>query len=179
MTASLGKGLDIGGIATDLLAGIEEHFAASEVELPEARFVTAGNPQLVAWDCDQLVVGVAGIGYGWAADKASLSPKDASQLSAVGLRHVIFSVQLVRCIPSSGTGRTRSIPSPESLHEAGMKFVRDAGLLSQALHTAVGKLSAALKNTGLAEAGAISTLGPEGQYAAVDGSVMVTAGNLL
>ena len=180
MTDSLGKGLDLAQLAVDFLAAVESHFASADVDLPERRIVVAGNPALVAWDCDQLTVGLSGIGWGQAPDLAATSVKPGAQISAVGLRHAILSVQLVRCTPSAGTGRGNVTPNADQIHEAGLAFFKDAGLLSQAVMRYTSRLRQQVdKNSGMIQAGAVQPLGPEGKYHANECSIAITAGNLL
>lgn len=179
MTGSLGKGIAVASIAETLLAVMEEHFAAAAVALPERRYVVAGDPLSIAWDCEQLVVGMTGIGWGQAEDRSSLSGKVAAQTSVVAVRHVIFSIQLVRCTPSKGSGRTNALPEVADMHAAGLAYMRDAGLISQALVTACARLRAGLDLDGMALPGAVNPLGPDGGFHAVDASIAITSGNLV
>lgn len=179
MTDSLGKGLDLAELAVDFMGAIEAHYASADVDLPERRVLVAGNPALVAWDCEQLTVGLSGIGWGHAPDLSATSPKPGQHMSVVGLRHAILSVQLVRCTPSSGTGRGNVIPNADQIHEAGLAFFKDAGLISQAVLRYTSRVRQMVdKESGLVQAGAVQPLGPEGKYHAVECSIAITAGNL-
>lgn len=179
MTSSLGARINVAELAQKTLDGVVAHFAAADIELPDRRYVAPGNPQLVAWDCEQLVVALTGIGWGAAPDAATGSVKPGTQASALGIRHAVFSVQLVRCTPVSKDNRT-PWPPPEEIHASGLRFMQDAGRLSQALVTVVAELrqSIAQDRSGLVEAGVLTSLGPEGGYHGLEATLAITSGLL-
>jgi hypothetical protein len=176
VSSSLGKGIRVGDLAQKVLDGVVAHFLAADVALPDRRYVAPGNPQLIAWDCEQLVVALTGIGWGSAPDAATGSVKPAAQMSVQGVRHAVFSIQLVRCTPVSKDTRT-PWPPAEEIQAAGVAFMRDAGLLSQALVTLVAELRQGLApdRSGLVEAGALSSLGPEGAHHGMEATLAVTS----
>lgn len=176
---SLGRGLTLDVIAETVLGIVVAHFDAAGVDLPERRYVAAGDPSAIAWDCDQLCVALRGIGWGPAEDSAPSSPQVGAGLSAMGVRHAVLSIQLVRCTPSSGE-RGTGIPSAEVVHAAGLQFARDGGLLSQALVTACSRTGGLVGPGGAAtvQAGALTPLGPEGGKHAWDAALAITAMDL-
>lgn len=178
MTSSVGKGLTIPDLAESFLLGVQQHFAAANVALPARQYVAAGLPANIAWDCEQLVVALTGIGWGQAEDVVQLSPQINAQASVAAVRHAVFSVQLVRCTPAKGPHG--ALPTVDQIHENGLAFFRDAGLLSQALVTACTRVAAmlGLQNTGNVQPGAVEPLGPTGGLVALDASVAITAGAL-
>lgn len=178
MTAATGQRIYVAELALKVLKTVEEHFAAAGVELPGRRYLAAGNPALVAWDCEQLVVGLSGVGWGQAPDAAPLSIKPAAHMSVAGVRHAVFSIQLVRCTPTVSDEQaemSQPYPDAEQIHAAGVDFMRDAGLISQAMVEMVSRLQQGLDRSGIAQAGVVNTLGPEGGYHAVEATLAITS----
>lgn len=180
---AFGKGLDVATTATDLLAHVVASFAAAAPgtvkELPTRRAVLAGDPRQVAWDCEQLTVCLEGIGVGQAVDAsaAAPSPRMGSPISATALRHAVFAVSLVRCTPAPGNDG--SPPSDTALNEAGLVYMRDCGMLSQALVTFVGILRDKLPDTGSVQVGAVTPYGPAGGYHSADVALAITVPELV
>jgi hypothetical protein len=178
MTGPSGDRIYVAELALKVLATVEEHFAAGGIALPDRRYVAAGNPSLVAWDCEQLVVGLSGIGWGAAPDAAPISVKPAAHMSVAGVRHAVFSIQLVRCTPAVSDVAAESgqpYPEAEEIHAAGIAFIKDAGLISQALVEMVSRLGQGLDRSGIAQAGVVNTLGPEGGHHAVEATLAITS----
>jgi hypothetical protein len=169
-----GLGLDVGSVARTILDGLVSHYAAADgIDLPERRFIAPGQPELVAWDCPCAIVTCSGIGLGPAPGVGGLPQRTGNPISAAGLRHVIFAVQIVRQVPES-TGGGLKPPPVERLTAAGLLIMRDAGLLSQALvdiATAVDRQVV----QGIISPGAVNTVGPEGGFAGNQASLAVTA----
>lgn len=176
MTTSLGKRIYVAELAQKVLDGVVAHFDAVPRELPDRRYVAPGNPQLIAWDCEQLVVALTGVGWGASPEAAAGSVKPGTQMSVQGVRHAVFSIQLVRCTPVSKDTRT-PWPPPEEIQAAGVAFMKDAGVLSQALVTLVAELrqSLALDRSGSVEAGALTSLGPEGGHHGMEATLAITS----
>ena len=132
--STIGRGIAVRQLALDIQHAIEAHWIPSAAEpLPARRYVAAGDPGSQAWDCEQLVISLAGIGFGPAQDSAPPStPRAGTPASVLSIRHAVFDIALVRCIPGP-TGRTATPPSVETLNEAGERYMVDAGMLSQAL----------------------------------------------
>jgi len=173
-------GLTIRAMAESILAAVQEHYAATSpaVALPDRQYLAPGAPDQIAWDCEQLVVSVAGIGWGQAPSAGqSPSPKIGAQVSVTAMRHVIFDVSLVRCTPSDGDAIT-GIPEASAIHAAGQAFMTDMGLLSQALVVACASVRAGLDRAALVEPGAVNPAGPSGGYHGMSAQIAVTAGTL-
>ncbi|GAA0897714.1 hypothetical protein [Pseudonocardia zijingensis] len=183
--AADGLGLAVADIARTILDGIIDHFdavnaacaAADRVALPRRRVIAPGNPRLIAWDCEQLVVTMSGIGIGTAPGEGGLPASRGNPISATGMRHAVFAVQIVRCVPESSDGT--SPPPDDVLTNAGLVFMREAGLLSQALVNICTKVKDGLPGGSRVTPGAVETLGPEGAFAANEGSLAVTVGQLV
>jgi hypothetical protein len=175
-----GQGLDVAGIAQTILNGIVEHYAdvALDVALPGRQIIGAGNPRLVAWDCEQVVVTLSGIGNGAAPGTGDQPRGVGSQISSMGLRHAIYAVQIVRCHPESPDGTTP--PDAAEVTAAGLISMRDAGLLSQALVAVATKIGAGgLPPGSRVQPGAVETLGPEGGFSGIEGALALTTGALV
>lgn len=180
MTSSLGKRLNTVELAESFYQGVVDHFEAAGVALPTRQYIAAGDPNQVAWDCEQFVVSLGGIGWGPAPDVNVLSPQLNAQASAVSLRHIVITFQIVRCTP--GPGARGQAPDPAAIHANGIQSFRDAGLLSQALVTACTRVRTVLgvpANSGLVQSGAVDPAGPEGQYVGVTSTVAITAAELM
>lgn len=178
MTGPSGERIYVAELALKVLKTVEEHFTAADTLLPDRRYLAPGNPSLVAWDCEQLVVGLSGVGWGAAPDAAPISVKPSAQMSAVGVRHAVFSIQLVRCTPTVSDQEAEMnepYPEAEKIHAAGIQFMRDAGLISQALVEMVSRLNQGLDRSGIAQAGVVNTLGPEGGHHAVEATLAITS----
>jgi hypothetical protein len=174
-----GQGLDVASIASKVLDAVVAHLeAAPGVNVPQRRIIAPGNPRLIAWDAEQIVVALSGIGVGQAPGQGGGSQRIGNPVSSRGMRHAVLAVQLVRCVPESADGATP--PPASAVTDAGLALMRDAGLLSQALVEACTKLGGvdALGPGGSSRPGAVEVLGPDGGMAAVEGSIEITAGTL-
>lgn len=179
---SLGKGLDIAGVAQDLLDHVIRHWEratpGTAVPLPERRLVAPGDPRTIAWDCEQLTISLEGIGFGPAVDiSASPSPRAGISLSVNSLRHAVLTVSVVRCTPQGGEDGTP--PSMGALHAAGLTYLRDCGLLSQAVVTFAGIMRAELDDTESVQCGAVTPFGPSGGFHSADCAMAITTPTLV
>lgn len=176
--AATGLGLAVANIAQQILDGVVDHFdAAAGVTLPGRRVIAPGNPRLVAWDnCEQVVVTMSGIGIGSAPGENAGVRSSGNPISAMGVRHAVYAIQITRCNPESKDGRRP--PADDTLTEAGLGVMRDAGLLSQALVDVCSKVVDGLPKGSRVSPGAVEMLGPEGGFVAIEGSVAVTVGIL-
>jgi hypothetical protein len=174
---AIGQGLAVGDIACTILNAVVSHYsAASGIALPDRRIIAPGEPRSIAWDCEQCVITLSGLGLGAAPTQGATAQRTSNPVSATGLRHAVFATQIVRCVPESQDGTVP--PDVDEVNTAGLLLMRDAGLLSQALVEACSTLAAGLGRHGSAQPGAVEMLGPEGGMAAVEGSIAVTVGTL-
>lgn len=176
--AAPGLGLAVAPIARTILDAVIAHYnAAAGVTLPARRVIAGGNPRLVAWDaCEQVVVTLSGIGLGGAPGEGGQPRGAGNPVSAMGVRHAVFAVQITRHNPESHDGTTP--PPDDKLTAAALAIMRDAGLLSQALVEVCTAVSATLPGGSRVQPGAVEMLGPQGGFVAVEGSLAVTAGLL-
>lgn len=181
---TLGKGLNVALTAQQLLDHIVAHWAAAPTgsiePLPTRRAIVPGDPRTVAWDCDQLTVSMEGIGVGQAEDQGpATSPRLGTPLSANSLRHAVLAVSLVRCSPK---GPPMGLVDIDVLHAAGTSFLRDCGMLSQAVVSFAGQLQGRLQTTtpGTASVrcGAVTPFGPEGGFHGADAAIAITVPEL-
>lgn len=169
-----GQGIDVAGLAQTVLVGVAAHFAESEVQIPDRQVIYPGEPRGQAWVCEELAVTCAGVAAGHSTS-AGGTGRQAGVNVAVGGRRVVITVQIVRQVPVSSP----DYPADESeATDAGVAQMRDGGLLSQALVELVGA-HGTLKQHGSATAGDVEFLGPLGGFAAVEGTVTVTAMTLV
>lgn len=178
---SFGKGLDVASTAQDILDHVVAHYAAatpgSVQPLPERRTIAPGDPQTIAWDCEQLVVSLQGIGFGPAVDASPApSPRGGLPLSATALRHAVLAVDLVRCTPSpDNNGNVSTV----ALNAAGLVFMRDCGMLSQAVVTFAGVLRSRLPDTASVQCGVVQPFGPSGGFHAAEVTIAITVPELV
>ncbi len=176
-----GQGLAVAAIADTVLDAVADHFTAARFDLPGRRLIAPGTSRMIAWDTEQLVVTLTGIGVGQAAGVNAAAQRAGNPLSGAGMRHAVLAVQLVLCVPESVDGEKP--PPARDVTAAGHRFLAAAGLLSQALVEACTRVRALTDPAGsgfagLVTAGAVETLGPTGGMAAVEGTIQVTAGGL-
>jgi hypothetical protein len=169
-------GLELAGIPQAVLAAVIRYFEANAVDLPDRRYVTAGDPNLVAWDCSQLVVCLTDLGWGRAADATQLSPSFGKAASINAMRHATYSVLLTREVPTIEDGG--ELPAAADLNTSGLDVMRDAGILSQALVNFVTWRDPSLPVGGSAQAGAVQMIGPAGGLVGCSGALIVTAAEL-
>jgi hypothetical protein len=176
--AAPGKGLPLGEVAEAILSGIVSHYQAADVKLPERRVIVPGAPELIAFDCPMLAVTCSGVGQGWAPGQGPTTQRAGVPLSAMMLRHGIFTATLLRPDPPPLNGG-RTPPSVESLTRAGLALMRDAGLMSQAMLEIVNSVVSILPKGAVVDTGAVNTIGPEGGFHGVTATLAATAGELV
>lgn len=171
-----GRRLLVAELAQDLLAAIEGHFATAGVELPARRCIVPGEPRTFAWDCEQLTVALGGVGWGPAVDISMPTPAPGINAGVFSVRHAVYAATLVRCTPPPN--RDGTPPAAEDLHAAGLAFMRDAGLISQALVEHVTRVRGSLPPEGKVQAGAVEPVGPSGGLHGLETILAVTASRL-
>lgn len=172
-------GIELIAVAQGILAAVVAYFTANGVPLPDRQYVAAGSPQVIAWDCSQLVVCLADIGWGRSVDATQLSPSFGKVASINAMRHATFAVQLVRPVPVVQDGAEAPLlPSIQAMADAGQAYLVDAGLLSQALVNFVSFPNTVLPVGCNVQAGAVQPIGPEGGLVGLEGSLVMTAANL-
>jgi len=177
-------GLNTKQLALDLMAYIVDFWSnATDAEpLPERQVIAAGEVQLIAQDCAQLVLSLTGIDMD--VPGSSPGPMQVEQLITNSLRHALFTVQLMRCAPTSDDDGEP--PTQEQITACGLTAIRDAGLLSQALFQWCSSITTA-GNTGvlhfgggiLATGGVVIPTGPNGGLVGIEGTVTVSAALLV
>jgi hypothetical protein len=178
--STAGQGIAVRGLALDILGAVESHWGGVAVPLPKRRYVSFGDPASVPWDCEQLVVSLAGVGFGPAQDAAPpATPRAGTPASVLSVRHAVFNIALVRCIPSP-SGRNATPPSVPQLQEAGERFMTDAGMLSQALVRWASRTYKNLPNDGASsvQLGVIEPGEASGGHVALTGAAIVTCAAL-
>jgi hypothetical protein len=177
----IGNRLKILEIGRTLLEGVADHWAAHtdpDVEpLPDRRLLLGGDPALAAWDCEQLTVGMQGVGNGQSDDTAATAPQLGAGTSVFNTRHVIFEVTLLRCVAVVDDDGT---PPPVAvLYAEGERAFRDAGMLSQALTEIASRVrQKLLEPGGIARVGQILPIGPDGGFGGHVGLFQVTSAGL-
>lgn len=175
-----GLGLDIVTEAELLLSTVVEHYAAAAVDLPSRQHLVAGDPREFAWDCEQLTVALQGIGWGPAVSAGGQAARTGSPVSVGGTRHVVLAVTLVRCTPQMrDTAGGAAPPLATDLDAAGRSFMRDAGLMSQAIVTYVSEATQRLDRVASVEAGVVEPIGPSATHHGVEAQLAITVGKLV
>lgn len=176
---SLGQGLDLQALGMSVFNAVVAHYAAAapSVEpLPLRQYCAAGDAVNVAWDCEQFTVSLQAIGYGSAPDAGTLSAQSGSNLSVFGVRHAVFAAQLVRCVAQ--TPENAEFPAVAAMQADGLRFFRDAGVISQALTELASRLRQSLGRGVQIITGDVLPVGVEGDLVGMVASFTVTAGEL-
>ena len=175
----IGQRLNLVEIATTLLDGVVAHYAAATDPavdpLPARRMIKAGDPAADAWDCEQLTVALQSIGYGQ-SDDATPGVTQVGVAAGLGMRHAIFEIALLRCVEV--VDDTGTAPPDATMYAEGVRFMRDAGMLSQALTEIASRVRQGLAPHGVVRPGQILPAGPEGNIVGAVGLFQVTATEL-
>lgn len=171
-----GRAINVLEIAQGWYDYVVGHFNQAGVDLPGRRGIIPGEPRAVAWDCEQFVVTLAGIGYGQAQDASGPAPAPGTQAGVASLRHAVLDMTLVRCTPQPA--RNATAPDMDALHAAGERFFTDAGLLSQASVEFCTRLRKGFPPEGKVQPGVIEPIGPSGGYHGMATALVVTAPRL-
>jgi hypothetical protein len=134
-------GLDVAGLAQLVYDHVTQHILDAGVTLPDRRIIAGGDTSSIAWDCEQWVLTMPGIGRGVSPNLIPGNTKVGVQFSVAGLRHVKFDAVLVRCEPTAPNGEA---PPAEQITTAGLSLLRDAGLMSQAMVMAASAITGGL-----------------------------------
>lgn len=154
--------IDPGAPARRLLATVEQTYTGAGVDLPQRRYLLAGNAAGAAWDDEHLSVSLNAVMPGPAPSDQGIAVA-ARQVGTV-LPRATYEIRILRCWPTVGDDGTP--PSPEEITAAAGPLLRDAGLLLEALYA----YAKADRSNGTMTVGEIAPLGPEGGlagYAAV------------
>lgn len=178
----IGNRLNVLEIARTLRDGVVNHWAAHtdpDMEaLPDRRLLLGGDPALAAWDCEQFTVALQGIGNGQSEDTAATAPQVGSGTSVFNVRHAIFEITLLRCV--AVVDDDGESPADAVLLAEGERFLRDAGMLSQALTEIASRVrQRLLEPGGIARVGQILPVGPDGGFAGCVGLFQVTSASLV
>jgi hypothetical protein len=138
--------------ATDVLTAVVDAFAAAAVDLPARRYVAHGE---VAYDCDQLVVGLERFALGLPG------AEDQGVIRAPVSRTAIFAVHLLRCVPVPD--KQGNPPTPDALDDSSLELMVDAWLLLTGVLGAYNDSELSTRCDSLAIAG-LDPYGPQGNY---------------
>jgi hypothetical protein len=94
----------------------------------------------------------------------------------MSVRHVVLDLTLVRCTPSMT--RQGRAPNIDALNVAGLQYMRDAGLLSQASVEFCTQVRTGLPPEGKVQPGVVDPVGPSGGFHALSTTLAVTAARL-
>jgi hypothetical protein len=127
-------------LATEVLAVVEDGYAAAGVELPARRLVTPGTP---AFDCDMLAVWVDSITEHQGDINAPVASPIRSHPGAT-LRRASINVTILRCVPVVDLTEDGAIVLPDvQLEEAAAAAILlDAELVRQCIIEGAGRITA-------------------------------------
>lgn len=172
----LGNRLNVLEIGQTLLEGVVQHWTARTdpaVEpLPDRRYLYGGDAAVVPWDCEQFTVAMQGIGNGQGEDASATAPPLGAGTSVFNVRHVIFEILVLRCV--AVVDDEGNAPPVSVMHAEGERAFRDAGMLSQALTEIAASVRPQLEKGGIARAGQVLAVGPEGGFGGVVGLFQVS-----
>lgn len=178
----IGNRLNVLEVAQAIHDGVVGHWAAATdpavAALPDRRLLLAGDAAVVSWDCEQLTIALQTVGNGQSDDTAATAPQLGAGASVFNTRHVVFEVLLLRC--AAVLDDDGNAPPDAVLQAEGERFLRDVGMLSQALTEIASRVKSKLLDPGgIARVGQILPVGPDGGFAGAVGLFQVTAGKLL
>jgi len=176
VTAPSGKAINTAEIGQVIFDGVVAHYAAASAAepLPARRYLAPGDAAAVAWDCEQFTVSLIGVGLGVAPDAAQLSAKPGTHSGVAGMRHAVYSALLVRCTPTIDRDGP---PEVAVLDPAGRAYLRDVGLISQAL-VEIGSRLRGLDRSAVITAGNVQPIGPGGGFVGLEGQLTVSTVHL-
>jgi hypothetical protein len=169
-------GVDLLTIPKAFLAYVVAYLEQSGVTVPDRRYVGGGTPQDVAWDCEQVTITLAEVGWGRSRDATQLSPAFGKQASVDAMRHATYALTLVRCYPTIGD--RGELPTLDDLEAAGEQQMIDAGLLSQAGVNFVAFPNDAVPPGASVQAGAVQPVGPAGGFLGLELALTATVATL-
>lgn len=171
-----GQAINTQQIGQAIYDGVIDHYAAASaaVPLPERRYIAPGDAAAVAWDCEQFTVSIIGVGLGVAPDVATGSAKPGTHASVTGMRHAVFSAMLVRCTPTIDEDGP---PEVAALNPAGLAYLRDVGLISQAL-VEIGTRLNRVDRSAVITAGNVQPIGPGGGFVGLEGQLTISTVHL-
>lgn len=112
------------------LQTIVDFYAAAAVELPDRRYVTAGD---VVADCPQVTVTWAG----YPATTGDIASEATSGHIGNAFKSTIYEVAVLRCAPAlDGTAENPVLPTAAQFQEYGQVVMRDAEMLEDAIREA-------------------------------------------
>lgn len=177
---ALGQALDVHRIGKSLFDAVVDHFAARSQpqyqDLPARRYIATGDASSIAWDCEQFTVSLEGIGAGPSQDAPAPARRPGTGVSVSSARHAIFMCSLVRCVPTMDD--SGNFPPVAALATSGELFLRDAGLLSQAVVEWASQMRRQLGPSSEIVLGDVLPVGPEGIHAGLICSAQVTVTEL-
>jgi hypothetical protein len=174
-----GQGLDVGALACVIRDSLVVHYsAAPDIGLPDRRIIAPGMPELVAADCECVIVTCSGLDRGVAPGLGTIAAQGQRAglptSAAGGLRHAVFAVQIWRESPEGARA-----PDPDDITTAGLRHMRDMGLLSQGLVDICTAVDRVLPRDSVVQPGTVNSLGPEGGLTGVQGTLAATIGILV
>jgi hypothetical protein len=169
-----GRALDLCTMAQRLLDGLVAHYTAAGETLPSYRYIAAGETTAVPWDCTtgQVTVALQGVGFGPAEEAYPTNVQAGGASSVMDTRHAIFEVAVVRPLPT--TSNVNGVPSAESLNTAGVQFMHDAGMISQALVVIAAELKQDMPRGSTIRPGIVDPRGPSGGLVGAAGMFYVS-----
>lgn len=171
------RGPDLLTWAQQVIPAMELFFANNNVALPARRRIVPGQLQLDAWDCEQVSVGFSGIADTGARGQGvtTQAPRVGTPFSAMKVRQASYGIQIVRCI---GPCNSWTTTDTDATGAAGEQQLIDISLLSQFLVNLASSPPSWHPEGVNADAGAITPIGPDGGYYAIEGDMTFSVMNL-
>jgi hypothetical protein len=157
-------------LAHRLLDLVVAGFDTAGVDLPETRYVAAGQPEQVAWDCEQVTVALAQVGAGLPLAPGQGAVPTPAHSGRQSLPTAELEVAIVRCAPTIDD--QAETPDTGDADAAGSTALQDAWLLLRTIQAGIrqGQLTTddpvASPVPSMAAVGPALPRGPDGGYAA-------------
>lgn len=162
--------------AEELLELLVAVAAAEAVDLPPRVYISAGRPENVAWDCEQLVLAMSAlepqIAFLQGVEELSGTPASSSLPS---FPTALLGISLVRCHPEPVITRDNVIPpSVEAECAAALVSMTDAALLRRFAVEAMKVAPGSGVHLTAVRAGSVLPGGPEGGFSGTTLALAVT-----
>lgn len=162
--------LPIRALLEALLAAVVAEYGVLGADVPERRYIAPGGLDGVAWDCEQLTVGLVAITAGRPFTNPPVTRTHRQAGGHLLMRTAVIGVEIVRCTPSVDD----ELPTTAAVHASGLAMADEATRLAQAVTAAVQGLT--LGTHAECVLGDINSTGPSGKYVGLNHRLSVVLG---
>lgn len=151
--------IDAAAPAQRLLDAVVAHFTGHGWDLPDDRYVAAGQPAALAADGEHLAVALIAVTRGAAKTSRGNTDTPAQGASSAPLVRAEYALRLLRCV--AVVDEDGYPPPPAQIHADGLRLLADPGRVLSALYA----WGEAEPHNATVDFGPIEPVGPEGGLA--------------